>query len=105
MASEKKKKKKGADDPAKAEAAAPEPLPGEGTPEGELLREANAAFEAGNFAMVREIVAKLASAPDPKVADAASDLRRRIAVDPLQIGLLAACAVAFLVIVWIYVLS
>lgn len=98
---EKKKKRR------KREPEAPAPLPGEGTPEGALLREANAAFAAGNYVRVREIVAQLrstAGSGDPKVVDAANDLAHRIAVDPLQIGFLVACLVAISIIFYVYVI-
>lgn len=95
---EKKKKKR------KREPEPPAPLPGEGTPEGALLREANAAFVAGNYVRVRELATQLRSSSDPKVVDAAADLARRIAVDPVQIGFLVACLVAISIIFYVYVI-
>jgi len=95
---EKKTKKR------KREPAPPAVLPGEGTPEGAMLREANAAFEAGNYARVRELTRTLSTAGDPKVVDAASQIARRIAVDPLQIGFLTACLVAISIIFYVYVI-
>jgi hypothetical protein len=83
-------------------APTPAPLPGEGTPEGDKLRDANAAFEAGNYALVRSLSRELASAQDPRVADAAADLVRRVSVDPVQIGFLLACLAALLTIAAIY---
>jgi hypothetical protein len=80
------------------------PLPGAGTPAGEELVRANAAFEAGNYQLVREICAKLGEAPDDEVARAARELRARTAIDPVQIGVLVACLALFSVIVYIYVL-
>lgn len=97
-APEKKTKKR------KREPVAPAPLPGEGTPDGTLLREANAAFEAGNYARVRELTQKLSSAGDPKVVDAAGELARRIAADPLQVGFLTACLIAISIIFYVYVI-
>lgn len=102
-ASEPKKKKRKRGE--KAEPAAPAVLPGEGTPEGELLRDANAAFEAGNYARVRELTTTLATASDPKIVDFAADLRRRVSVDPVQILFLTMCACALLAITYVYVLS
>lgn len=89
----------------KKAAPAPEPLPGEGTPEGALLRQMDAAFVAGNYAMVRELHAKLAAASDPKIVDAANELARRVAVDPLQLGFLGACLIAICYIFYVYVLE
>lgn len=82
----------------------PAPLPGAGTPEGDDLRDANAAFEAGNYALVRTLTSKLERAADPAVVDAARDLRRRTEVDPVQLAFLGACLVALLVIAYVYVL-
>lgn len=78
-------------------------LPGAGTPEGEKLREANAAFEAGNYALVRTLTEPLAKSSDPKVASAANDLVRRVSVDPVQLAFLIACAFALAAITWTYV--
>ncbi|MDQ3032669.1 MAG: hypothetical protein M3Y87_09650 [Myxococcota bacterium] len=97
----KKKRKRGE----KREPAAPVVLPGEGTPEGELLRDANAAFEAGNYARVRALTATLAKASDPLIVDAAADLRRRVSVDPVQIWFLLACLLALITITYVYILS
>jgi len=83
---------------------APEALPGAGTPEGESLRDAAAAFEAGDYARVRRLSGSLASAGDPKVRDAAAELLRRVAVDPVQIGFLVLCLLALGAIAWVYVL-
>lgn len=95
----KKKKRKGADHDA------PVVLPGEGTPEGAILRDANVAFEAGNYARVRELTGALTKASDAKIVDAAADLRRRVSVDPVQIGFLVACLLALLTITYVYILS
>jgi hypothetical protein len=85
--------------------SAAETLPGAGTPEGEALREAVVAFEIGDYARVRALTAELVRASDPAVADAAAALAHRVAVDPLQIAFLVACAVALAAIAWFYVLS
>ncbi|WP_157068689.1 hypothetical protein [Sandaracinus amylolyticus] len=96
----KKKRRRGAP----SETTVPTRLPGEGTVEGEKLREANAAFEAGNYALVRTLTSELERASDPTIVDAARDLARRTAVDPLQMTFLVLCAVALLVITYVYVL-
>jgi hypothetical protein len=67
------------------------------------LREARAAFEAGDYRRVRELAASLDDAP-PEVADAAAELRRRTEVDPVQLLILAACLAIFGAIVYVYVL-
>ncbi|WP_236516395.1 hypothetical protein [Sandaracinus amylolyticus] len=97
----KKKRHRGAAD----EPTEPTRLPGEGTAEGEKLREANAAFEAGNYALVRALTTELERAIDPKIVDAARELARRTAMDPVQIVFLVLCAVALLVITYVYVLE
>lgn len=74
------------------------------TREAERLREAQVAFEIGDYARVRELVRELQGSADPQVADQALDLARRVAVDPWQMALLIACAIAWCVIFGTYVL-
>ncbi len=83
--------------------AMPADLPGEGTPAGDKLRAAFRAFEAGDYVRVRELCDTLLGA-SKDVADAARSLRRRTEVDPMQIAVIAACLVFFLVIAYVYVL-
>lgn len=104
-ATPKKKKKKKASSNEERDASAPAPLPGASTPEGEKLREANVAFESGNYARVRELGRELERAQDPAVVDAARSLVRRVSVDPVQVAFLGACAIALMVITWIYILE
>lgn len=98
----KKRETKEPEEEPEAEAAAP--LPGAGTPDGAKLREAHVAFEAGDYARVREQTAELeARAEDPAVKDAARALRERVAVDPVQLVVLLACAavVVGIVLRWV----
>ncbi len=88
----------------RAQLEGPLELPNIDTPEGELLREAHAAFEAGNYARVRESTDRLSAATDAQIVDAAADLRRRVSVDPVQIVFLTACLCALLAITYIYIL-
>jgi len=93
------------EDEAEAEAEAEKKLPGEGTRDGEKLREAETAFERGDYVRVREIATPLVeSAKDDEVARHARDLRRRTLVDPVQIGVIVACLALFAYIVYTYVL-
>ena len=62
------------------------------------LGEARAAFDAGDFARVRALTAKLADSEDPETARAALELRRKVAIDPAQIAVLVLCLGFF---VWI----
>lgn len=78
------------------------PLPAAGTPEGAALRRALALYELGDYAGMRALLAPLANAKDPAVADAAAGLLRRIAVDPVQIGFLVGCLAAILAIAFHY---
>ena len=80
-------------------------LPGEGTPEGERLREAMRAFERGDYAAVRSITESLVSADgaDPEVIGAAAELRARLDVDPMQLVVLGGCLIFFAWIVYTYV--
>jgi hypothetical protein len=84
-------------------AVLPEPeLPGAGTPEGDQLRRALMLYRLGNYAEMRAILTPLTTGKDPKIADAASALLRRIAVDPVQIGFLVGCLLAILAIAFHY---
>ncbi len=73
-------------------------------PEDPALDRLIAAFESGNYALVRrdaEAVAK--AAEDPAVRDAALELRRRIEPDPLAKYLLLIAAVLLVYLVaWAY---
>jgi hypothetical protein len=80
-----------------------ERLPGEGTPEGEKLRQAHGAFEVGDYRRVRQLCDELQGGPE-QVARAAAELRKRTEVDPVQLGVLAGCLAIFLIIVYVYVL-
>lgn len=79
-------------------------IPGDGTPEGDLLREALHAFDAGNYALVRARTRALADAKDAGVRAAAADLESRIAVDPIQVVVVLACAAVLFAIIWHWVL-
>lgn len=84
-------------------AVLPEPeLPGAGTPEGDQLRRALVLYRLGNYAEMRAILTPLTTGKDPKIADAATALLRRIAVDPVQIGFLVGCLLAILAIAFHY---
>lgn len=102
-----KKKKKQHKKARRAESDAkkkPEPPPGAGTPEGDKLREALRAFDVGDYARVRARTKELASAEDPKVREAAADLASRIAVDPVQVVVMLACAAVLVAIAYVWVL-
>jgi len=75
-----------------------------GFPEDPELDRLVHAFEAGNYAFVREHAPKLAArTSSPRVRDAARELARRIEPDPLIKVLLALSVVLFLVIAfWAY---
>jgi hypothetical protein len=90
--------------PEKAPKAAPAPLPmfARGYPREPELDALVAAFEAGNYARVREGAQRLAeSAERDEVRRAARDLRKRVDPDPLMIYLLLA-ATALLVILAVH---
>jgi len=80
------------------------PLPGAGTPEGESLAKALAAFERGDYVEVRQLTEKLVEAPDAEVAGFARDLLSRTQIDPVQVGVVLACLALFAYIVYTYVL-
>ncbi len=79
-------------------------LPGAGTSAGEKLREAHRAFEVGDSARVRARTRELETAADPAVREAAADLAARIAIDPVQIVVVLACAAVLAAIVYVWVL-
>lgn len=97
----KKKKKKKGDAPETDESTA---LPGRGTPDGDKLRAAVRAFDIGDYALVRAKTDELAKSDEPEIRTAAAALRERIEIDPIQIAVVAACAVGFIVILYIWVL-
>lgn len=78
-------------------------LPGEGTAEGERLREASLAFESGDFATVRRLAATLARSGDPDVARAARELGQRVGVDPVAVAAFVLCLAFFGLVVQRYV--
>src|SRR5262245_23906691 len=82
---------------------APPPLPGAGTPDGETLRKAARAFEVGDYALVRRLCAELENAADPSVRDAARDFAARIAIDPVQVVIVLACAAVLVTIAYVWV--
>lgn len=82
-----------------------EGLPGEGTADGDALREAHVAFEAGDYRAVRQRCRALEEkAEDHEVREAAAALRRRVEVDPIQVVVLAACAAVVIAIVYRWIL-
>jgi hypothetical protein len=78
------------------------PLPAAGTPDGEALRRGLALYQLGNYREMRAVLEPLVGSKDPAVADAASALLRRIAVDPVQIGVLVVCLLAITAIAYHY---
>ncbi len=87
---ERKKRKKARAEAAKAAASDPRAV------------EITAAFEAGNFARVRELGATLIASGDEALAAIGRDYVARVAVDPIQMVFLLVCAVALGTIAWIY---
>jgi len=88
---ERKKRKKAKAESAKAASADPR------------AAEIASAFEAGNFARVRELGTTLIASGDEALAAIGRDYVARVAVDPVQMVFLLACAVALGTIAWIYV--
>lgn len=95
-----KKARKGAK---KRASEAKAPLPGAGTPEGETLRKAMRALDAGDYALLRTLLGELDRADDPAIRDAAADLRARIAIDPVQVVVIIACALVLTAIAYVWV--
>ncbi len=106
--SKKRRRKRGADadvpvarDAKKGAASAP--LPGAGTPDGNLLRRAFRAFDVGDYALVRAELPALEKAEDAAIRDAAADLKQRISIDPVQVVVILACALVLATIVYVWV--
>jgi hypothetical protein len=87
----KKKKKK-----------ATEPTASDDSEEGKALREAEVAFEVGDYRRARELATKLAGSSRAPIADAGRDLLRRTDADPVQMAFLALCACALIGIAYYY---
>ena len=92
------------EDPAAADPAADPPAaaPRASAPT-EALLAAEAAFERGDYAEVRQLATPLAQGKGP-TAEAAAGLLQRTRVDPAQVGVVVACLLFFCFIVWKYVL-
>lgn len=72
------------------------------SPEGQQLRQAQIAFEIGDYASTRAIASKLAGHERASIADGARDLLRRTDVDPAQMIFLAACLCALIGVAFYY---
>lgn len=96
----------GATDADKPATSPTEPWPpwAKGFPDDPTLRRLVQAFELGRYDVVRAEAPRLADTTDnPKVAEAARELRRRLDVDPMAIKLLlGAFALLALLTAWAY---
>ncbi len=72
------------------------------SPEGKMLKEAQVAFEIGDYKTARELATKLTASTRAPIADAGRDLLRRTDVDPAQMIFLAACACALIGVAFYY---
>ncbi len=80
-------------------------LPGEGTEDGEKLRRAQQAFDAGDYKTTRALCREIAEARDGDVARHAHRLMTATAIDPVQVAILVSCLLFFMFVSWKYVLS
>lgn len=96
------KKKKASETTASAESASAEKAPIDDSPEGKKLREAEIAFEVGDYATTRKLAMELSRSERAAIADGARDLIRRTNVDPAQMVFLAACACALFAVAFYY---
>ncbi len=69
----------------------------------EALAEAERAFEAGDFATARSLAKPLVSSADAEVAKRATELSGRLALDPVQLGVLVTCTLFFVRVLLRYV--
>ena len=70
----------------------------------QAIAEAERAFEAGDFATARSLAKPLVSSADAEIAKRATELSGRLAIDPVQLGVLVACTLFFAWVVVRYVL-
>lgn len=70
--------------------------------EGRSLKEAETAFEIGDYQTARILATKLAGSSRAPIADRGRDLLRRTDVDPVQMIFLAACACALIGVAFYY---
>lgn len=66
------------------------------------VQRARELFRIGDYAGVREAIAPLLTSSNPAMVDAASELQKRIAVDPVQIGFLMVCFAVIVTIGLVY---
>jgi len=66
------------------------------------LREAEQAFERGDFASVRAITGKLTTSLDADLRKRALALRSRVSIDPVAVVIVVLCAIFFLGVVMTY---
>ncbi|HEX7478809.1 MAG TPA: hypothetical protein VF331_13470 [Polyangiales bacterium] len=69
----------------------------------EALQAALRAYELGDFASVRRLTAPLVAAAGSEHAEAARQLRARVSVDPIALGVLSFAFALMCVIVYVYV--
>lgn len=85
--------------------SSPPARPGEGTPDGERLRELERLFEVGDYAGVRRSAAALLDrCEDDEVRAAAEAILRAVQVDPVQLAVLIGCAAVLTAIgfTWVF---
>jgi hypothetical protein len=63
--------------------------------EGSGLDKAHRAFERGDFAEARKLASGMKSSDDPAVRSAADQILSRTSLDPLIVGITAACLLGF----------
>jgi hypothetical protein len=69
------------------------------------LERAEQAYAVGDYRALLPLVRSLAGSSTPEIAARARALLRAIRPDPVQVLVLALCALAFLVICWHYLRS
>lgn len=69
----------------------------------EKLGRARAAFDAGNYKLVRTLCRELEHSSASEISKSAIELRKRTDIDPVQLAVIGSCLVFFLWIVFKYV--
>ncbi|MCS6799327.1 MAG: hypothetical protein NZ898_12525 [Myxococcota bacterium] len=75
------------------------------TDEPDPLGPATRAFEAGDWASVRRLTAALQDHPDEAVRRRAHELRARVGIDPVEVGVVLACVALLVAVFWGWVLG
>ena len=78
------------------------PMPAGDEAQVHAIERARSLFRLGDYAGVKETIAPLLVSKNPAMVDAATELQKRISVDPIQIGFLMVCFCVIVTIALVY---